>query len=146
MKKLFFLLALFFLTLGVQAQGPIHSYTLGAAPSKYTPTHTVSNTGVDTFEATSASWHNSVGFQHVVTKQSGNPALSYVITWGSKDTSQFAPYYQIAVDTVRNVSGAQVFSHDMGPCGVGNPARWYMTTYQGAGTASCTFSSILFIR
>lgn len=146
MKKLLFLLLLSCLAFGVKAQSPIHSYTLGAAPSKYTPTHTISNTSVDTFLATSAAWHNSVGFQHVVTKASGNPALSYVTTWGSKDTSQFGPYSVIAVDTIRNVSGAQVFSHDMGPCGVGNPFRWYMTTYQGAGTASCTFSSIYFVR
>ena len=147
MKKLIFLLCLS--AIAIAGFGTIrawHSFTLGAAPSQYTKYDTVTNTGVDSFGTDSNPYRNSVGFQIEAEKISGNPALSYVILWGSKSATQDGPYSVIATDTIRNTGGTQTFNHDMGPCGVGNPYRWYLLTAQGAGTAVWRYRATYFIR
>lgn len=174
MKKLifFFSLAAVMFTVPTYAQmtGSWNSFIYSsagvanqaAAPSFYTKKDTITNTGVDTSGSAVDPYHNSVGFQIDVLKISGNPNGAFIQLWGSKESSQSGGYTLISVDTIRNISGMQVFNHDI--CGVyniynnsgaitigttpiaGNPFRWYLLTMNGAGTSSISWKSILFIR
>lgn len=151
MKKIIFLLALAatIFTGAAQAQNAVtarNSFIYGTAPTFYTATDSVTDTGVDTFGTASNPYRNSIGLEARVLKISGNAAGGYVQFWGSKDRNQRYAYKLLYTDTLANVSYQQVFSHDIGSAGIGNPYRWYMITYKGAGTSLNSWYANYFVR
>lgn len=152
MKRILFLLALvptIFTGGAAIAQNAVtarNSFIYGTAPTYYTKTDSVTNTGVDTFGTASNPYRNSVGLEARVLKISGNAAGSYVQFWGSKDANQRKAYKLLRTDTVANVSYQQVFSYDVGTSGIGNPYRWYLVTYNGVGTAVNSWYVNYFVR
>lgn len=123
-----------------------NSFTLGSAPTYYTATDSVTDTGVDTFGTASNPYRNSIGLEARVLKISGNAAGGYVQFWGSKDRNQRYAYKLLYTDTLANVSYQQVFSHDIGTSGIGNPYRYYLITYKGAGTSLNSWYANYFVR
>lgn len=148
MKKLYFFLVLVTVMFAQASFAQINTgsdFTHGAAPTYYTDSVLVTNTGVDTFFVPCNPYRNSVGFQINVRKVSGNPSSVTIHVWGSKATLPSGGYTDLTDLTIANTAGLQVFNYDINN-GVGNPFRWYMITILGAGTQSIRCLSYFFIR